>query len=194
MANHCWNWASINGPQESLDLLEKRIEEALSGGEANSLWAKTYPILFGKTDMPDDVYDDYGSKWFDIEFDRHGKRDATISGESAWSPVSPLILKLSKEYNLHIDLEYEEPGCDFGGFYECKNGEVLRDETYTYLKYRFKCGNYLGAIEEITDSILNDNYDTYEELCTDIQDCLEDIRMEDMEKFKQLINKVNQEK
>jgi hypothetical protein len=192
MANHCWNWASINGSQESLDLLEKRIEEALSGGEANSLWAKTYPILFGKTDVPLSLYDDYGSKWFDIEFDRHGERDATISGDSAWSPVSPLILKLSKEYNLHIELEYEEPGCDFGGFYECKNGEVLRDETYSYLKYRFKCGNYEGAIDDIKDNILNDNYDTYEGLCTDIQDCLEDIRMEDMEEFKQLINKVNQ--
>ena len=191
MANHCYNWANINGPKKSLDLLEQRIEEALKG-DANSLWAKTYPILLGITDVPDDVYDDYGSKWFDIGWDRHGKRDASISGDSAWSPVSQLFLKLSKEYGLHIESEYEEPGCDFGGFYDCKNGEVLRDDTYPYLKYRFKCGNYEGAIDDIKDSILNHNYETYEEFCTDIQDCLEDIRIEDMEEFKQLINKVNQ--
>lgn len=187
MANYCCNWASINGPQESLDLLEKRIEEALKDGD--SLWAKTYPILFGKTDMPDDVYDEYGSKWFDIVFDRHGERDATISGDSAWSPVSPLMLKLSKEYNLHIDLQYEEPGCDFGGFYECKNGEVLRDDEYEYNEFMMLSGNQEQVFSDMKYNIEDGLYDSFNEFCTDHVKVMKKLSDEDVAYFKSLFEK-----
>lgn len=35
MANHCYNWASIEGKKEMLDLFEKRLAEAINKYKEN---------------------------------------------------------------------------------------------------------------------------------------------------------------
>jgi len=161
MANHCWNHARITGAKDSLDRIEKAISKA-KGEE--SLWFDTFKKVFDgiNIEFSNDTYEEFGSKWFDCNIERESEHDLVISGDSAWSPVSPLFLKLSKCFNVSIESDYEESGCDFGGWFECSNGLVTRDEHTTWLLF---CDmNDPGrAFEIIMDNIKDEVYDSYEE-------------------------------
>lgn len=193
MANNCYNWASLHGTPESLNLLESRIKEITDAKE--HLWYQTFHKVLGIEHVEGDVYELYGSKWFDIEYERTDDNMASISGDSAWSPVNEFFRKLSEVYNLEISSEYEEPGCDFGGFFECENGEVIKDECFNYRLFKIKSDQYDSLYDDINDSIESDCYPTYEDLCSDLKadGVLEHMRAEDMESFKKLINKINQD-
>ena len=141
MANYCWNWVHFTGKKENLQRLVDGLEKAKSLNEDNQglIWYKTFFTALGSEppEEPTDVYDDFGSKWYEIqeiEFDGEG---ITITGTSAWSPVSQFFLKLSEVYELHFDSEFEESGCDFGGFFAGNNGKVTDDRTYTYAQYEW---------------------------------------------------------
>jgi len=60
MANHCYNWASIEGSKEMLDLFEKRLAEATE--ELNHLWWQTYFDVLGQEVVDGDVYNEFGSR------------------------------------------------------------------------------------------------------------------------------------
>jgi hypothetical protein len=152
MANHCYNWASIEGSKEMLDLFEKRLQEATK--EQEHLWWETYFAVLGKEVVDGDAYADFGSRWFHVYYERHSSTTATISGDSAWSPVSEFFRQLSEVYQFEITSEYEEGGCDFGGWYNCKNGEVTKDETVSYQVYRLTEGGheyFLTLLEDIEE-------------------------------------------
>jgi hypothetical protein len=146
------------------------IRNATSGGDLafqnETLWYKNYPMTLGLDQAQDyqdtrlnyDVYEEYGSKWFEISIDSEkyedGKGVVYITGCSAWSPVSPLFLKLSEKYQLKIESAFEECGSDFGGYFNCSNGEVTRDETFEWRVFRYIDDNdyYIETMfEELED-------------------------------------------
>jgi len=151
----------VSGAKDSLDRIEAAINKAKNG---EHLWWETFKKVFDgiPIDYSEDTYEEFGSKWFDCEMERWTDNQLIISGDSAWSPVSAFFLKLSKYFNVTIESDYEESGCDFGGWFECKNGEVLRDEHTTWLMY---CDiNDPGrAFEVIIDNIKDGVYETYDE-------------------------------
>ena len=152
MANHCYNWASIEGSKEMLDLFEKRLAEATK--ERDSLWWETYFAVLGKEVAEGDAYNDFGSRWFVPYWERQSETHGVLSGDSAWSPVSEFFLQLSEVYQFEITSEYEEGGCDFGGWYNCKNGVVNKDETVSYQVYRLTEGGdeyFLSLLEEVEE-------------------------------------------
>ena len=139
MANHCWNWVHFTGKKENLQSLLNGLEKAQSLNEENGglIWYETFytALCMNVPSEPKDTYDEFGSKWYDpcdIDFDGES---ITIAGSSAWSPVSQFFLKLSKVYQVEFESEYEEAGCDFGGYFEGKNGEVIDDRTYTFAQF-----------------------------------------------------------
>lgn len=163
MANHCYNYARVTGAKDSLDRIEAAIKKALSG-DVNHLWWESFKKVFDGIDVEwgDDTYDEFGSKWFDADMERESDNDLIISGDSAWSPVSAFFLKLSKYFNVEVESEYEESGCDFGGWFECKNGDVTRDDTTSWLMY---CDiNDPGrAFEVIMENIQDGVWESYNE-------------------------------
>ena len=60
-----------------------------------------------------------------------------MTGDSAWSPVSEFFRKLSDVYGFKIESTYEEGGMDFGGWFDCINGHITKDECASYHVYRF---------------------------------------------------------
>ena len=139
MANHCWNWVHFTGKKENLQSLLNGLEKAQSLNEENGglIWYETFytALCMNVPSEPKDTYDEFGSKWYDpcdIDFDGES---ITIAGSSAWSPVSQFFLKLSKVYQVEFESEYEEAGCDFGGYFAGKNGEVIDDRTYTFAQF-----------------------------------------------------------
>jgi len=76
----------------------------------------------------------WGTKWNlgkdSLQVD-HSDNQVVMRFDTAWSPPEPIVMKLGEMFPaLTFSLEYEEPGCAFYGFLECKNGEVIRYETY----------------------------------------------------------------
>ena len=141
MANHCWNWVYFTGKKEDLQRLHDGLRKAESLNPENGglIWYETFYTALGlePPEQTADVYDQFGSKWLDIHDIDMSDKHLEFSASSAWSPVSEFFLKLSKVYNLKFESEYEECGCDFGGFFSGSNGEATDDRTYTYPQYQW---------------------------------------------------------
>ena len=117
MANNCYNWVIIRGEKDTLDLLQTKFETYKSHEGTFSDWCDTFftDERKKKDDIFDEIYD-YGTKWWDFEVERRQDDDLLINGDSAWSPPQEFLRRLSEEYAVLIRGEYEEAGCDFGGY------------------------------------------------------------------------------
>lgn len=164
MANHCYNSAHIEGSKEMLDLFEERLKEALKN--TNHLGWETYFDVLGLSKEEGVSYKVFGSRWFHPYWDRCSPTIGILSGDSAWSPVSEFFRKLSDVYQLEIESDYEEGGCDFGGWFYCKNGEVTKDVTVSYNAYRFMSEDtefFYSLIEDIEDDSSYESIDDFDE-------------------------------
>lgn len=176
MANHCYNWASIEGSKEMLDLFEKRLEEATK--ERNSLWWNTYFAVLGKEVVEGDAYNDFGSRWFVPDWERLSETNGVLTGDSAWSPVSEFFRQLSDVYGFEI-VSYEEGGMDFGGWFNCTNGEVTKDVTVSYHVYRFTEEDtefFYSVLENIEDGC----WDSIDDMDKDFLSMLSEAQLQEL--------------
>lgn len=165
MANYCWNWACIEGSKETLDIIEERFKKydemkkftftdfgnMVLGVECEAEIAdETIDQMFGR------IYT-YGTKWWDFTLDRQSPDVLCITGDSAWSPPLNLLTMMTKVFDIKIDGEYSESGCDFGGFYSIKDG-VCDDREMTYFEYELESDRD-NAIGRLIEDINLDFYD-----------------------------------
>lgn len=128
MANYCSNYIAIQGNKEDINTLHERIEKSLDNDFV------CFTKLLQKDEIKD-YYTELGTRWFCVDLDKTDEETLTITGDSAWSPALPLFTTLSKEFpKLHIEYDYEEGGCDFGGWAEISNGEC-NDNCFKYWEY-----------------------------------------------------------
>ena len=144
MANYCYNHASFtpNGSLENLELFRSAISK-YHGKCIGS--TEFFEILGSEAPESFDAYEEFGSRWFEVDVDDMGDL-IVLSGSSAWSPVSEFFRKLCVKFNLNVESTFEESGCDFGGYYDVTNGEVVRDETYTYNQYQDLEGMFFESL------------------------------------------------
>jgi hypothetical protein len=135
MANYCYNHAAFtpNGSLENLELFRSAISK-YHGKCIGS--TEFFEILGSEAPESFDAYNEFGSRWFELDVDDMGDL-IVLSGSSAWSPMSEFFRKLCVKFNLDVESTFEESGCDFGGYYDFSDGEVLRDQTYTYNQYQY---------------------------------------------------------
>jgi hypothetical protein len=165
MANHCYNWASLEGSKEMLDLLESRLKEATA--EQSHLWYETFFTVLGKEKEEGDTYDLFGSKWFEADWSRLSDTAIGLSGSSAWSPVLSFYVELSEIYNLNITAEYEEPGMDFGGWFCVNKGTTIKDISVSYEEFLWK-NDEDHAIEKFIDDISNGYYESINKIMSHV--------------------------
>lgn len=191
MANHCWNWSCIEGTKESLDLLQARLKEAKASDDA--LYYTTFHHVLGISlpESTSDVYHDFGTRWFDAEWYRDSDTSASLTGDSAWSPPSEFFRKLSEVYNLTITSEYSESGNDFGGYYDCKDGEVTRDDQYSYSYYEWTIDKD-AYMSNLMEHIIHGTYEDYEDYVSSNQDVVAELSPKDIEEIKEQFNKITQ--
>lgn len=161
MANHCWNYASLEGSKEMLDLFESRLVEATK--ENGHLWYETFFQVLGKEKEEGDVYNFFGTKWFDVSHVRQSDTTLTLEGSSAWAPPLGFYTDLSSVYQLNITSQYDECGCDFGGWFEVTNGEVTLDRSVSYDEFAWET-NEDYAIERFIENISDGYYDTIDQI------------------------------
>jgi len=179
MANHCYNYTNGSGSKENLTRLKTIVDALIDKESGNQVYVdcyyKVYPMFFSQEVLEQDesdedkkawdtVYEDYGSKWFQGEFEIDPEDGSfTISGDSAWSPMLPFFIKLAVEYGLTMEGYYEEPGMDFAGKFTISPKGELEDNQMSY--------NQMQMMEnpdnfwENTMSLIEDgHFDTMEEI------------------------------
>ena len=162
MANNCDNRLELSGDPENL----KRLYDSLNGKD--SLHLDSYSTLF------ESVEDNYswGSKWQQLEVEYYdGEESMSIYGDSAWGPAIGLWKKVSKDYQLAIELKYSEPGSDIAGVMSWEDGVLIDENEMTYMEYLYNYDNdyfydEVGYRSEYTslDELISELGSVYESL------------------------------
>jgi len=191
MANHCYNYGYFVGSRKEIQRLLAQAKKLEEGKEVRyrestpttaevGLYAVNYSkLLMNRPDQQEDgnfkpgfdVYDKYGSKWFNayLELQEYHNEDEiglVISGDSAWSPVLPLFVKLCKKYKLTCEGNYEESGMDFAGEFGIdKDGNIVEDHmTYREFEQKNNPDSYWDLIMcNIEDGCYGDLDSIYQE-------------------------------
>ena len=157
MANYCWNRALITGPKETLNIIEERFKkydemEDFTFTQFSRMVLGIEPDVAPDYETVSEMFSriySYGTKWWAFEIERGGDW-MEIRGDSAWSPPLGLLTIITKVFDVKINGEYSEPGCDFGGFYTIEDGEC-EDRQMTYFEYELECDR-----QETIGRLIND--------------------------------------
>ena len=135
MPNYCWNHVTVTGNKKELDKIYRKFNKY----KDCNYFTAFGDFILGKGKIDDDYeaikdrhgdnFDNiyvYGTNWWEFEMNMENDgNDAylAISGDSAWSPPIELLRSVCKHFKVHAHIEYEEPGCDFGGVWEDLNDD-----------------------------------------------------------------------
>lgn len=166
MANYCYNYISISGDKESIDKIEEFFK-SYSKFDSTTDWGDS--VIKSDYSIDERIYNDfnkYGSRWFDFYLIRDSDEDLIISGDSAWSPMETLVGGLCYTFGVDGWIEYEEPGCDFGGRTSFnKDGIINEIIQMSYSEWMYHC----NGSEWVNESLYYDlecqieDYDTFDE-------------------------------
>lgn len=162
MANNCWNWVSMTGDKDTLELLKNRMKDY--DNFDNLVDWTNHIIQEDRFDREkESPYDVVGTRWWDVLWEEAEIQDGymSIQGDSAWSPPTQLMELLAKEFKLEITIEFEEPGCDFGGYCTYDSNGLKEDHTVSYRQWSYEQDRY-HYLEQFKEDI--DHYETMEDV------------------------------
>ena len=182
MANYCWNWVLIEGDNDTLDLLENRMQDY---DKFENLTDWTNHILGEERfNFPKDCpYEIVGTRWWDIDWNamERDNRSMTIQGDSAWGPPIYLMELLAKEFDLNILIEYEESGNDFGGYSKYDKTGLLGVHSVSYDQWRYE-QERAAYFEQFKFYVHDDIYDNEQ----DVKDSHDFVSEEDLKELIQI--------
>lgn len=220
MANHCYNNAYFTGKRKDIERLVKRIKnlkkkelvenpatyEWQKDLNSINLWAGNYhKLLYKGPDLVEgpsrsnfDVYDRYGSKWFELyaeiqEYNSPDELGLIISGDSAWSPMLPLFSKLCVKYNLTCEGSYEESGMDFAGKYTIDAEGYIDDNHMSYRDYRLT-EDFQSYFDEVLMWIEDGYYDEFNDVLNLFNPDFCTLSTEELQQLRDTFDKFIQEK
>jgi hypothetical protein len=124
MPNWCSNFITITGEADKLESIKHIIRESAETkrgvfvslvGLPPNITPENYDALWWDTHIAW-----WGTKW-DVHYDDNGcfnlddDDSITISVDTAWSPPEPFCQKLAEYFDVEVEIEYSEPGCNFAG-------------------------------------------------------------------------------
>lgn len=177
MANHCSNYIFILGKVENVKKATDFWKKELIEDYKKISYLSDLSIMTEQEKLKRDPYESVGTRWIDSSYIDDAVPDqVTISCESAWSPPLRLLKRMAEVFDVNITCEYSEPGCDFGGKYDCTK-DSDSDDCLSYLKYVGKYeGDRLGCeldyfveddsltkdiLEEVKEYLTNEEYNEY---------------------------------
>lgn len=179
MPNHCCNILTITSDNinKIKDFYSENLENASEENEmcfSHLSFQKSVPI---PKDKEKDWYiwncENWGTKWnaYDIDI-MDSDNEIEYIFQTAWSPpLSWLNSTASKYTDINFQLTYSEPGCDFGGNIQYKNGELFSSEEYSLSERSWEKVN-----RELLEKIINDYLnDTEYDSDADISDIVDSI-------------------
>ena len=184
MANHCFNWVSIEGNEDTLKEIQNKIEKGMNEGEG--YLTKIADLLLDENrheHNEESLYDVYGTRWWDIDRNEIQGDDLILIGSSAWSPPNILMQKISEKYQVKITIEFEECGNDFGGSETYVNGIMTGEINMSYREWLY----YQDAEHAVQNLIedVEDSPDWFEDL-DDLNENLNYMTKEHREEIKKV--------
>lgn len=187
MANHCWNHAVFSGSVENITKLCNRLsylrdeyiktEYTNEGKEVPAyinenylqFYSENFPKLFQKKKKwGDDVYEKFGSRWFECSWILEDDGTLTLSGDSAWSPVLLFFEQICKHYDLKAYGNYDEPGIDYAGEFEMENSGITQHDQMSSRQYQ--ATNNPNSYWEDTIILIEDgHFDSLEDIFVDFR-------------------------
>jgi len=115
MANNCWNYVAITGDKKRINTIQKHFKNY-----DNTKWFTEFgDAFFNKKRNYEgqefDFYYEYGTKWWDFDWNRESDTELIVQGDTAWSPPLKLLKDISKKFNVKVYAEWQEYGMDFAG-------------------------------------------------------------------------------
>lgn len=155
MANHCYNFITINGDEKEIKEFSNLLKiDQTKGQDSLDIYENI------KADFETFQED---AKWFDIYINDEDETCIILSGDSAWCPALELFTAISKKYqSFEIRYEYEEMGYDFSGWADINKGECL-DNCFSYWEGKIKILGETEVLYYVIESEL-ECYETEEEL------------------------------
>ena len=150
------NWVNIYGEDRILNRIISKLETYHDHKGSFLEWGDI--VVNKKIEEEEEeerAYYHYGTRWWDFEIQRE-RGGINISGDSAWGPPIELIKQICIEYKVHASIEYEEPGCDFGGRVEFDElGEVVEEIDMPYNEWRYYSDpeHIVNIISDMEDNI-----------------------------------------
>jgi hypothetical protein len=92
-----------------------------------------------------DCYKEFGSERFNFNIN-NDCGGLCIFGSSDKSQMIEFFKKICDRFNLDVECEFEDSDAEFGGFYQYKNGEVVRDSEFTYNQYLYMNALFYGSV------------------------------------------------
>lgn len=205
MANHCYNFAEFIGPADVLHKLSKRLEKITKDQLKEAYTDKGLPIpaykeevawingtnahelLFKKKPSGNfDVYDLYGSKWFECYYQyNEGDEHLIMQGDSAWSPMLPLFEKICKKFKLNCVGNYGESGMNFAGEFEFDPEGCVEHKEMTYRQYEAE-HNPTSFWDQILYEIEEGYYDSLESIYEELKSVDWDLTETEKEELKKV--------
>lgn len=151
MPNWCSNYITITGDKKSIQLLTRVLEDIPQEKRSESIIFET--LIGREPEMSDTEYKSggwydaniswFGTKW-DVSYNEcqfQFTEDCIImSPETAWSPPIGFGVRLHEKYGVNVELQYEEPGCDFCGRTTIENQSVV-EEDFNFLEGKYILDN-----------------------------------------------------
>jgi hypothetical protein len=176
MANNCSNYIQITGSSENIKKVYDFWKKELVDEYDKINYLTDLSIFTPEEKEKQDVYVSCGTKWINTDNLDIDDDFISITCDTAWSPCNPLLKRIAQTFDVKCENEYNEPGCDFGGKYECtKDSES--DDCMSYLKYvgkyedeRLFCeldyfveDNNLtkDILDEVKEYLTNEEYNEY---------------------------------
>lgn len=154
MPNNCCNVLIVTSPNNIIEQIRNFYVDNFKDKSLHLSFEKNVPI---PEDKKEDWYNwncqNWGTKWdaYDIDIDDNDD-NFTYYFNTAWSPPLAWLEKIAAKYpNLELNLEYNEPGCDFGGVINYKNGEVIQDESYNLSEH-----NWEKVDKKLLENVINE--------------------------------------
>jgi hypothetical protein len=202
MPNWCNNFITITGDEKQIRLLSRVINsiEDKKGGNLFMTLVGTSPDVsmeeYNNGAWYNTNIDEWGTKWdvshneANIEFDTEC---ITMNMSTAWSPPIGFGSTLSKRYNVKVELQYEEPGCDFAGKTTCRPDGTMDEEDYAYLEGMYRLDNECFWHEIISSIEFKlDDDKTYDEFLADYD--LSFVSNKDLNRVKDLFHQQKKER
>ena len=152
MPNHCCNLLKLYS--NNFDDLNNFYVENKSTDE-DLCFNKSIPIPKDEeSNWHDWKCSNWGTKWnaYEIDYNKN-EEDKTISYDfqTAWTPPVNWLDKISTKYlNIKFELEYSEPGCDFGGYIKYVDGNIESVHEYSLSEY-----NWAKVDKELLENVID---------------------------------------
>jgi hypothetical protein len=168
MANYCYNYIVFKGANVG------KLKEAFGLYKQTEYFDDFVHLATGKPiEDKKDPYR-YGTRWFEFETELVDSETLVVSGDSAWSPVEGMTQAFCEHFSVSARIEFEESGCDFGGYTEYdEQGNVTDSLTTTYAEW-----SYIQDSDSAVHRLVEDIMDGGLEM-EDIEDMISHLTQED---------------